>query len=251
MTVPLSTHKARKLIRLYFAGYPQPVIAKKLGVSQATVSNYAAGFIERANGTGLMNAAKELDMINEVTSLRNLSVELYRSGLTLEEAKQGHTISRAFQKLGISPEHHLELVNLCRKVEDHDFIKAALELSKIESQTGKDYQQLMSGFEEAWKQLPQLGEKIAGAKAELEAINEVIPRKKKELAAQEKHLEEYKGEVKSKISQMENELLEKMKHMEVTFKEVEEVAALKAELTKKKLAIETVMKVAEEFKYGE
>ena len=39
----------------------------------------------------------------------------------------------------------------------------------------------------------------------------------------------------------------KMKQLEVAKKEVEEVAALKAELTQKGLNLETVLKVAKEF----
>jgi hypothetical protein len=247
MSVPISTNKARKLIRLYFAGYPQPVIAKKLGISQATVSNYTTGFKRRAEVTGLISTAKELDMVNEVTSLRNLSVELYHSGLTLEEAKQGHTIIKAFQKLGISPEQHLDLVNICKKVGDTDFVKTALELSKVESQTGKNYQQLMSGFVDALHQLPQMEKKISEKRAELKSVNESISQKKKELATQEENLEKHEAELKSKICQMNKDLSEKMKNMGVTGKEVEEVVALKVKLIEKNLSIQTVIKIAEEF----
>ena len=92
-------------------------------------------------------------MLNEVDSLRSLSVELYQSKLSVEEAKQGYNIIKAFLKLGINPEEHLNLTEVCQKIEDPGFIKAALKLSQIESQTGMGYHQITSGFENAQKQL--------------------------------------------------------------------------------------------------
>lgn len=45
-------------------------------------------------------------MPNEVESLRSLSFELYKSKLTVEEAKEGINIIRAFQKIGIDSVKH-------------------------------------------------------------------------------------------------------------------------------------------------
>jgi hypothetical protein len=112
-------------------------------------------------------AAKEYQVLNEVESLRSLSGELYKPKLTVKEARQGHNIIRAFLKMGINPEKYLNLVEVCKKVEDSGFTEAVLKLSQIETQTGVDYHQITSGFEKAQKQLPQLERKIAEAKAEL------------------------------------------------------------------------------------
>jgi predicted transcriptional regulator len=250
MTVPLSTHKTRRLLKLYFTGYPQPVIAKRLGVSQGTVSNYAAIFAGRAEEIGLLNAGKEFDIMNEVDSLRSLSVELYKSEITLVEAKQGHNIIMAFQKLGVGPEQHLALVKVCQKVGDPDFVKAALKLSQIESQTGRSYQQAISGFEQAQNQLPQLEERIADAKAELKATSDALTKAQQKLASQKEYLMKYQNEVKAKEAQLEKELSAKMKQLGVEKKEVEEVAVLKAELTKRGLTLPTLLKLAKEFGHG-
>ena len=43
-------------------------------------------------------------------------MELYKSKLTVEEARQGHNIIKAFLKLGIDPEKYLSLVEVCKKV---------------------------------------------------------------------------------------------------------------------------------------
>ena len=162
MTVQLSPHKVSKILRGYFRGLPQIKIAKEAGVDQSSISHYASKFKERAAEVGILAAGKEYQVMNEVESLRSLSVELYKSKLTVEEAKQGHNIIKAFLKLGISPEQHLALIKVCQKVDDPGFVKAALKLSQIETQTGMGYHQVISGFEKAQNQLPQLEEKMLG-----------------------------------------------------------------------------------------
>jgi len=165
----------------------------------------------------------------------------------MEEARQGHNIIKAFLKLGINPEKHLNLIEVCKKVEDPGFTEAALKLSQIETQTGVGYHQITSVFEKAQKQLPQLEEKIAEAKAELKSISDGVLKNKQELAGQEEYLKKYQNEAKAKEAQLEKELLAKMKQMEVEKKEVEEVAALKAEIIKKGLNLQTLLKLAKEF----
>ncbi len=247
MTVQLSPYKVSKILRGYFRGLPQTEIAKKAGVDQSSISHYASRFKEMAAKYGLPAAGKEHQVLNEVESLRSLSVELYKSKLTADEARQGHNIMKAFLKLGIGPDKHLNLVEVCKKVEDPDFIIAALKLSQIETQTGMEYHQVISNFEEAQNQLPQLEEKIAEAKAEMKSINDGVLKNKQELVGQEEHLKKYQDEVKAKEAWLEKELLAKMKQLEVEKKEVEQVAILKAELTKKGLKLQTILKLAKEF----
>jgi hypothetical protein len=196
---------------------------------------------------GLLAAGKEYQVLSEVESIRSLSVELYKSKLTVEEARQGHNIIKSFLKLGINPEKHINLVEVCRKVEDPGFTESVLKLSQIESQTGMDYHQVIPGFETAQKQLPQLEEKIAGAKAELKSLNDGLLKNKQELAGREEYLKKYQNEVKAKEARLEKELLVKMNQLEVEKEEVEKVAALKAKLIKKGLNLQTLLKLAKEF----
>jgi hypothetical protein len=247
MTVQLSPHKVSKIIRGYFRGLPQTKIAKEAGVDQSSISHYATRFKEMAAKYGITAAGKEYQVLNEVESLRSLSVELYQSKLTMEEARQGHNVIKAFLKLGINQERHFNLIEVCHKVGNPGFIEAALKLSQIEAQTGMGYHQIASGFEKAQKQLPQLEEKIAEAKAELKSLSDGVLKNKQELARREEYLKKYQNEVKAKEAQLEKELLAKMKQLEVEKKEVEEVAALKAKLIEKGLNLQTLLKLAKEF----
>lgn len=162
----------------------------------------------------------------------------------------GHNIIKAFLKLGINPEQHLALIKVCQEVNDPSFAEAALKLSQIETKTGMSYQQVISGFEKALTQLPQLEEKVIDAKTQLKVISDAILKNKQELAGQEEYLKKYQNEVKVKKAQMEKELSAKMKQLEVEKKEVEEVAAFKAELTKKGMTLQSLLKLAKEFQYG-
>jgi len=247
MTTRISPHMVSKILRDYFYGVPQTKIAKGAAIDQSSVSHYASRFIKMAAKVGIPAAGKEYQVIDEVEALRSLSVELYKSKLTVEEARQGHNIIKAFLKLGIGPEQHLTLIEVCQKVANSGFVEAALKLSQIEAQTSMSYHQVMSSFEKALNQLPQLEEKITEAKTELKAISDATLKNKQELASQKEHHKKYQNEVKVKVVQLEKELLTKMKQLEVEKKEVEEVAALKAELAKKGLNLKTVLKLAKEF----
>jgi hypothetical protein len=208
-------------------------LKERAGLDQSSISHYSSRFKERAAEVGILAAGKEYQVMNEVESLRSLSVELYKSKLTVDEARQGHSIIKAFLKLGISPEQHFALIKVCQEVNDSGFTEAALKLSQIETKTGMGYHQVISGFEKALTQLPGLEEKVIDAKAQLKAISDALLKQKQELVDQEEYLKKYQNEVKVKEAQLEKELLSKMKQLEVEKKEMEEVAALKAELTQK------------------
>jgi predicted transcriptional regulator len=248
MTVQLSTHKVRKILRGYFCGLPQIKIANEAGVDQSSVSHYASDFKEMVAGYGLPTAGREYQVLNEVESLRSLSVELYKSKLTIEDAKQGHDIIKAFLKLGISPGKHFALIEVCKKVEDPGFVEAAIELSRIEVQAGMGYYQVMAEFEKARKELPQLEEKMFKATAKLKSINDTILRTTKELDTREKSLEQYKDEVKSEVAKLGKELEAKKKQLKVDNEEVKEVARLKSKLAKEGLDIATLVQLAKEYK---
>lgn len=183
-------------------------------------------------------------------ALRSLSVELYNSKLTVEEAKQGHTIIQAFIKLGVSPEEHLALIKVCHEIADPGFAQAALLLSQIESSSGKSYHELISDFEKASIALPQLKAKIAEIKEEIESANDELMKKQQELFSIQQHLEKYQAEVKTKEAALGKELSEKIKKSEIDNKEIEEVVNLKTELAKKGLNLQSLIKIGKEFSHG-
>ncbi len=246
MTVKLSPQKVAKILRCYFSGLPQMKIAKKSGVDQSSTSIYATRFKEMVNEVGIIAAGKEYGVMDEVDALRSLSVELHKAKLTVDEAKEGTKIAKAFIKLGISPAEHMTLVKVCKEVNDQGFIDAALKLTKLESANNISYEEVVTRFQEMTSQLPVLEKQIENCNAELNSINNNLADKKQEMAILKESLAKLKKLAADTLAQMEQEVSAKKEEAKVTEKEIEEIAKLKVDLSKKGLDIPTLVKLAKE-----
>jgi len=246
MTVKLSPQKVAKILRYYFSGLPQMKIAKKSGVDQSSISIYATRFKERVSEIGIIAAGKEYGLMEEVDALRSLSVELHKDKLTVDEAKEGTKIIKAFIKLGISPAEHMTLVKVCKKVNDPGFVNATLKLVKIESDSNISYEEVVSGFQNMTSQLPVLEKQIENRNADLNSVNSNLADKKQELESLEETLVKLKISAKDTLADTKQEISTKMKEAKVTEREIEEIAKLKVDLDKKGLDISTLVKLAEE-----
>ena len=247
MTVKLSPHKISRILRYYFSGVPQPAIARRVGVDQSTVSLYASSFRLVATEVGLLDAGKEFNVFEEVSELRSLSVELLKVNLTAEDAREGVKIIRAFNKLGIELDQHIGLIEVCKKVDEPGFINAALKLNRIEAEGQMSYEEATSKFERITSELPPAENRLRGLQTKLKSLNSLIAQRNSELTNVEAHLVQLRKDAKVKEAKLEQDFDVKMKKLNVQYKEVEEVAALKAELAKKGLNLKTVLKLAKEF----
>ena len=249
MTVRLSPHKVRKILIGYFSGLPQIKIADAIGVDQSSISHYATRFKEAVASVGILAAGRSYQVLDEVESLRSLSVELYQSKLTVEDAKQGHNIIKSFYKLGVNPETHTLLIDVCKEVGNPAFIEKAIELVDLERHLGISRDQAVSRFEEIAKQLPGLEAEIGEAKSKLGTINSAILKKKGELANRKEYLKKYQEYVKNEVDQLEKKLSAKMAKFNVHNMDIEVVENLKKELSKQGLDIPTLLKLAKEFSH--
>jgi len=250
MTVRLSPHKVSRILKDYFRGVPQIKIAERAGVDQSSISLYSSRFKERAAEIGIPAAGKEFGVFTNVDVLRSLSIEMYKAGLTVTEAKEGFNIMKKFLQLGIRPEQHTTLIKICKQVSDPNFVSAAVKLGQIEEQAGLSYHQAISRFENALHQLPELEGKIKKTKANLKSISDKLAQQKQELVKQGKYLKRYQEEVKTKVYKMEQDLSTKMKNLVLKNEEVEEVDKLKTELGKQGLDLRTLLKLGKEFSHG-
>ncbi len=246
MTVKLSPQKVAKILRYYFSGIPQMKIAKKSGVDQSSISIYATRFKERVSEVGIIAAGKEFNVFDEVDALRSLSVELQKAKLAVDEAKEGAKIIKAFIKLGISPAEHMTLVKVCKEINDHGFINAALKLAKIESDSNISYEEVISGFQKMTSQLPVLEQEIESRNAELNSINTNFTDKKQKLKSLEETLAKFKKYAADTFAKTKKDISTKKKDAKVTEKEIMQIAKLKVDLDKKGLDIPTLVKLAEE-----
>jgi predicted transcriptional regulator len=198
MTVQLSPHKVSKILRGYFQGLPQKKIAKGSGVDQSCISHYVSKFKGKAAEVGLLAAGKEYGVPNEVESLRSLSVELYKSKLTVEEAREGVNIIRAFQKIGISLEKHIALIKVCHEVGDPGFVHAAMKFSKVEQDYHTSYEETVSKFEKITSQLPDIEKQLEIVQTELKSASTALANKKQALASTEAEFAALQKQLKAK-----------------------------------------------------
>jgi DNA repair exonuclease SbcCD ATPase subunit len=250
MTVSLSPHKISRIFRLFFSGMPQPDIAEKAGVDQSTVSLYASRFRNTVGKVGLLTAGKEFGVFNEVDSLRSLSVELTKADLTVEDCRKGMNMIKAFLKLGINPEQHTALVNVCKHVDDPGFVQAALKLSKMEADNNISYEEAIAKFKKAASGLPPAQKQLKMKQTEIKSVEQALAQKKAALASAEGYLTQLQNTARDKKANLEQELSTKIKQSKVRQEEIEEISKLKGQLAKQGLDLSTLIKLAKEFSDG-
>jgi len=250
MTVALSPHKVSRVLRLYFQGVSQVVIGEKLRVDQSTVSLYGTRFRERADQIGIYTAAQEVKVLDEVTGLRNLAVELSKLRMTTVDALQGLGILKKFVKLNVDPDKHQLLVNVCSNVGDPGFVQAAIKLCNEEVKTGRSYERTLAIYSQVINELPEKENCLKSMKAELSGLKNDITKGKAQIASLKVQVENVEKGAQARISSLDNEVLAKAKQFKVTTAEIEAVAKLKSELVKNGLDIDTIIKVAKEFGYA-
>lgn len=250
MTVKLSQHKISRILKNYFTGMTQPVIAHKVGVDQSTVSLYSSRFSERASEVGLLTAGKEFNVLQEVSELRSLSVELLKASLTAEDARRGVKIIDAFQKLGVGTDQHVRLIEVCKKVNDPDFINAALKLNRIEAEVQMSYEEATLKFERINSEMPLAEKELEETKANLRMMVNIVAKKNKELQSVDAEIKQHQKEAQTRKARLEQNYEDRQKQLDVTQQEVKEVAELKAKLRRDNLDIDTLIKLAKEAIYG-
>lgn len=160
MTVKLSPQKVSKMLRMYFHGFTQTAIAKKLGVNQATVWLYVNEFTAMVELEGLETAAKEHGIMNIVKEFHSLGAECQKSGLTIAEAKKALKMAVVLEECGVHEDEFLDAVQTFIQLKKDGFLEAAVELKIIEDGSGKSFYEIMeeganaeTQKQQAWKEL--------------------------------------------------------------------------------------------------
>jgi transcriptional regulator with XRE-family HTH domain len=240
MTVMLPEHKISGLLRDYFTGMSQTDIASKYGVDQSTVSNYTRRLRQRAKDIGTLAAGEELDVMDEIESLRNLSVELKRSRITTEGARQGLRILKQFRQLGVGPDEHENLILLCRRVKDQSFIDAALRLQELEKTSGRNYEVLVSHCEELTPKVQSLEQKRNRLTREIGQLSSSEDAAKRRIDQLKERESNEKARIQAALDQKEKEYA-------VSAREIDEVGVLKRHLASVGLDIPTIVNLGSEF----
>jgi len=250
MTVKLSQQKISRLLKYYFAGMTQPAIAQKLGIDQSSVSLYAKRFSERAAMIGLLEAAKEYNVCNEIGELRNLSVEMQKYNLTTEDAREGVGIIKAFSKLDVPTDQHTKLIQVAKKIDNPGFINASLELVRIEEKEKISYEEAITKYQAILSQLPLKQNELTRTQTQLNSLHRSTTEKERELNNVNTQLKQVQENTRVKRESLELDYEAKRQQLQVIQEEVEAVAQVKTELKKDDLDIETFAIIVKEYRSG-
>ena len=138
---------------------------------------------------------------------------------------------------------------MCSEIDDPAFIHAAAKLAKTEAESNLSYEEVIARLEKAKLELPSAEKKVKEVEAKLAATNKALAEKRKELASLEDHVAQLQKDAKAKETELDHELVTKMKQLKVKLGELKEVSELKAKLAKSGLGLATLADLAKEFSH--
>ncbi len=247
MTVKLSRLKANKIIRLLFRGLTQVSIAERTRVDQSTISIYYSSFKEIADNEGLLNAGKEFGMEDEVDSLRSLAVEMANAGLTSEEARIGLNVYKAFLKLGVNPEQHKNLIKVCSKINNQNFLQAAIKYTEIEKEMGLNYDEALDLYTDVKETIPMLRQTKQELDLKVKSANQAVTNKRARLSTLQKQIQSLEAKYRNEETSLRNQLAQSMQAKNVKEAEVIQAVFIKNQLQKEGFDITTFSKLLKEY----
>ncbi|MCJ7769334.1 MAG: hypothetical protein MUO92_02515, partial [Dehalococcoidales bacterium] len=187
MVKKISDSKVLKLFQLYFRGDTQTEIANKLKITQAAVSIYVGQFKYLVGQQGIMAAAEEYGVMDEVQVLYGLAADLKKAKSTVEEVKTGLKVTLVLQECGVEEEGYGDLIKTYEKIKNEDYLFAAVELSKLEDSTGMSYGDIVSEYKSTSKQLTQAKKGLQDIHGEIYSSNKELENinKQKQFAKQD------------------------------------------------------------------
>ena len=164
----LTFRKRLRIVELLLGGHSYQTISERVGVSKGTIAN-------------VMNELRDGEIpivqgIEEVVDiLRELAVEIRRSGLSISQASIGITAIRGLAAVGVAPQDISRMVALSRSMipegrDARQFADAAVALLKAKERTGKGIQEL-----EGWVEgLQEKADALMTQNQELEPLSQQV-----------------------------------------------------------------------------
>lgn len=137
----ISIRKRLNIVRLYLNGLSYQEIVSRAGVSKGTVVN-------------VINELKEgqfpaLEPQEQVDALREIAVEVRRSGLSVSQAALGLSAFKGIESLGVPPRDLAGALELFRQltpdgVDTRQFVAAAMTFKEIRDRNGRSPEELQA-----------------------------------------------------------------------------------------------------------
>jgi len=209
----LTAKKKGTIIRLYLSGFSYDEIATKCGVSKGSVSNVIADL-----KAGRFPEAA--DVTEHVEMLRELSLELRRSGLTPGQSAAGLNILSRINDCGLDPSdiHRWPLILKAAGSEDEaqEFVRLVYSIQEVQKNTGLSLENLDNKWHELERKVADL-EPMAKQHQDYKKQIAELTRQRENLASLVVGLEEkYKllNPIVKDLGKREQDLLRRTKDME-------------------------------------
>lgn len=220
----LSEKKRLEIIRLFLEGYSYDDISSKNDVAKGSVVNIVNDF--RAGRFPAFSDVSDL-----VDTLRELSVELRRSGAGASEALLGLVFFSRLDEMGVKPPDVWTWSDMCRELSPpeaplEEFMRAALELFRLKQETGESYSTLVarcSGMRTDAESLRFEVEELRKEKEELRGMNAALAEAQQELAKEKESLQKDIAELSSNREQLRREVTELEEKRSVLGRDVKEL----------------------------
>ena len=224
-------------LELYLQALSANEIVAKTGISKGAVVSILKDARE-----GKFPALALKDRIDE---LHSLSVRLRKETLDLMQARLGFTFFQRLLDMDIEPDKLKEWIDFCSEISPtppEGFIPAAMELSQIERETGKNYDEIASEVKELSNQRGKLISEVGDLKAreikakELRAEIQEIQKEAQKLRVEKDKLESVVSSLGSFLQKRAEKLGISPDELEARFKELisleEELASKRSERSK-------------------
>ncbi len=164
----LNFRKRLRIVELLLEGHSYETISERVGVSKGTIAN-----VMNELRDGQLPAVRGIEEVVDI--LRELSVQIRRSGLSIPQAALGLTAIRSLAAVGVAPQDISRMVALCRSMtpegrDARQFADAAVALLEAKERTGKGIQEL-----EGWVEgLQEKADALMTQNQELEPLTQQV-----------------------------------------------------------------------------
>jgi len=140
---PFPYQSRMEVLNLYLQGFSGDKVSEMTGVSKGAVVSIIKDARE--------GKYPELELKGRIDELHNIAVRLRKQKLNLVQASLGFSFFQRLLAMGVEPDKLEEWITFCSEMSPtpaEDFIPAAMELLRIEKETGLSYRDLASQVKE-------------------------------------------------------------------------------------------------------
>lgn len=190
---PFPYQTRMEVLDLYLQGLSGDKVSEKTGVSKGAVVSIIKDARE--------GKYPELGLKGRIDELHNMAVRLAKQKLDLVQASLGFSFFQRLLAIGVEPDRLEEWIGFCSEISPtspEDFVPAAMELLRVERETGLSYSELATQVKELANERQRLIDAVGELKAkekrciELEAEIETNEKRASKLRWEKDKLE---GEV--------------------------------------------------------